>query len=99
LAKYKDYDQKDGHLVNVMWNRLVSVVGNKMPPCSRKRLYSVPSSSIRATADSIPVRHGLFSKEKDVALSISLKLGKALHQAFPELKIVYTRTTDIMPGQ
>ncbi|HEY6899711.1 MAG TPA: N-acetylmuramoyl-L-alanine amidase [Puia sp.] len=45
-----------------------------------------------------PGTHGLISKEKNVALSISLKLGKALQQAFPELKIVYTRTTDIMPG-
>jgi len=45
-----------------------------------------------------PGTHGLFSKEKNVALSISLKLGKALQQTFPELKIIYTRTTDIMPG-
>jgi len=41
---------------------------------------------------------GLFSKEKDVCLAISLKLGKAIEQAFPEIKIVFTRTTDIMPG-
>src|ERR1700722_15003930 len=45
-----------------------------------------------------PGCHGLFSKEKDVTLGISLKLGKALQKAFPDLKIVYTRTTDIMPG-
>jgi N-acetylmuramoyl-L-alanine amidase len=45
-----------------------------------------------------PGCHGLFSKEKDVTLGISLKLGKALQKAFPGLKIVYTRTTDIMPG-
>jgi N-acetylmuramoyl-L-alanine amidase len=45
-----------------------------------------------------PGTHGLFSKEKNVALSISLKLGKAIHREYPGLKIVYTRTTDIMPG-
>jgi N-acetylmuramoyl-L-alanine amidase len=45
-----------------------------------------------------PGTHGLFSKEKNVALSISLKLGKALQQEYPELNIVYTRTTDQMPG-
>ena len=45
-----------------------------------------------------PGTHGLFSKEKNVALSISLKLGKALHQEYPDLNIVYTRTTDQMPG-
>lgn len=42
--------------------------------------------------------HGLFSKEKDVCLEISLKLGKAIQEVFPDIKIVYTRTTDIMPG-
>jgi len=41
---------------------------------------------------------GLFSREKDVALSISLKLGAAIQEAFPDIKIVYTRTTDVMPG-
>jgi len=41
---------------------------------------------------------GLFSREKDVALSISMKLGAAISEAFPDIKIVYTRTTDVMPG-
>ena len=45
-----------------------------------------------------PGCHGLIAKEKDVALGIALKLGKALQQAYPGIKIVYTRTTDIMPG-
>ncbi|HVU57111.1 MAG TPA: N-acetylmuramoyl-L-alanine amidase [Puia sp.] len=45
-----------------------------------------------------PGTHGLFSKEKNVTLAISLKLGKAIKAAFPDIKIVYTRTTDIMPG-
>lgn len=45
-----------------------------------------------------PGTHGLFSKEKNVALSISLKLGKAIRQEYPDIKVVYTRTTDIMPG-
>lgn len=45
-----------------------------------------------------PGTHGLFSKEKDVTLAISLKLGKAIQDAFPDIKIVYTRTTDVMPG-
>ncbi len=41
---------------------------------------------------------GLISKEKDVALAISLKLGPAINEAFPDIKVVYTRTTDVMPG-
>ena len=42
--------------------------------------------------------HGLFSKEKDVCLAISLKVGKLIQEAFPDINIVYTRKTDIMPG-
>lgn len=45
-----------------------------------------------------PGTHGLFSKEKDVTLAISLKLGKAIQEEFPQIKVVYTRTTDVMPG-
>lgn len=45
-----------------------------------------------------PGTTGLFSSEKNVALAISLKLGKAIQEEFPDIKIVYTRTTDIMPG-
>jgi len=45
-----------------------------------------------------PGAHGLFSNEADVALAVSLKFGKALEKEFPDLKIIYTRTTDVMPG-
>src|ERR1700750_3149319 len=45
-----------------------------------------------------PGTHGLISKEKDVTLAISLKLGRAIQEAYPDIKVVYTRTTDIMPG-
>jgi N-acetylmuramoyl-L-alanine amidase len=45
-----------------------------------------------------PGTKGLFSLEKNVALAISMKLGQAIQDSFPGIKIVYTRTTDIMPG-
>lgn len=41
---------------------------------------------------------GLISKEKDVALQISLKLGKAIQEAFPSVRLVFTRTTDVLSG-
>ena len=41
---------------------------------------------------------GLISTEKEVALDISLKLGKALQEEFPEIKVVFTRTSDMLPG-
>ena len=45
-----------------------------------------------------PGARGDFSNEADVSLAVSLKFGKALQDQFPDLKIVYTRTTDVMAG-
>jgi N-acetylmuramoyl-L-alanine amidase len=41
---------------------------------------------------------GAYSTEADVSLAVSLKLGKAIEREFPDMKIVYTRTTDVLPG-
>ena len=45
-----------------------------------------------------PGAKGLISTEADVSLAVSLKLGKALEQEFPDIKQVFTRTTDVLPG-
>jgi N-acetylmuramoyl-L-alanine amidase len=45
-----------------------------------------------------PGARGSFSTEADVSLAVSLKLGEAIQKEFPDIKIIYTRTTDIMPG-
>jgi N-acetylmuramoyl-L-alanine amidase len=37
---------------------------------------------------------GDYSYEKNICLAIALKLGKKLEEEFPEMKILYTRTTD-----
>jgi len=47
---------------------------------------------------SYPGARGLISSEKEVSLSVALKFGKALQEAFPDLKIVYTRTSDENAG-
>src|SRR5678809_24159 len=41
---------------------------------------------------------GAYSTEADVSLTVSLKLGKAIGEELPDTKIIYTRTTDILPG-
>ncbi|PJJ76240.1 N-acetylmuramoyl-L-alanine amidase [Thermoflavifilum aggregans] len=41
---------------------------------------------------------GSFSLEKNVALAITLKLGQLLEQTQPDVKVVYTRTTDTYPA-
>lgn len=38
---------------------------------------------------------GRKSKEKDVALAISLKLGTYIEENIPDVKVIYTRTTDV----
>jgi len=45
-----------------------------------------------------PGARGDFSTEANVSLAVSLKFGKALQEEFPDLKIIYTRTTDVMAG-
>ena len=45
-----------------------------------------------------PGARGMITSEANVALQVSLKLGDTIAKAFPDLKLVYTRTTDIVPG-
>lgn len=39
--------------------------------------------------------HGAISKEKNVALSVALKLGSAIEEKMPGVKVIYTRQTDV----
>ncbi len=41
---------------------------------------------------------GTLESEANVSLAISLKLGDTLAKVFPDMKILFTRTTDILPG-
>lgn len=45
-----------------------------------------------------PGARGNITTEAAVTLQVSKKLGDTIAKAFPDLKIVYTRTTDIVPG-
>ena len=45
-----------------------------------------------------PGAKGDYSFEKDVCLDIALRLGKKMEQEFPDIKILYTRTTDVYPA-
>jgi N-acetylmuramoyl-L-alanine amidase len=41
---------------------------------------------------------GIFSTEAKICLEIGLKLGKSIEENIPGVKILYTRTTDILAG-
>ncbi|HEX7846195.1 MAG TPA: N-acetylmuramoyl-L-alanine amidase [Chitinophagaceae bacterium] len=45
-----------------------------------------------------PGAKGLTSTEAEVSLAVALKLGKALAKEFPDIKQVFTRTTDVIAG-
>lgn len=45
-----------------------------------------------------PGARGLISTEANVSLVVSLKLGNLIEQEFPDVKVIYTRTTDVLPG-
>ncbi len=42
-----------------------------------------------------PGCHGSKYKEKDIALAVSLKLGKFIEENFTDVKVIYTRKTDV----
>jgi N-acetylmuramoyl-L-alanine amidase len=41
---------------------------------------------------------GSFSTEAEVSLDVSLKFGKAIESEYPDIKVIFTRTTDVMAG-
>lgn len=42
-----------------------------------------------------PGCNGVSSKEKDISLSVALKLGKLIEENMKDVKVIYTRTTDV----
>ena len=42
-----------------------------------------------------PGCNGTSHKEKDVALAVALKLGKLIEENYKDIKVIYTRTTDV----
>jgi N-acetylmuramoyl-L-alanine amidase len=42
-----------------------------------------------------PGCNGVTHKEKDVALAVALKLGKLIEENYKDIRVIYTRTTDI----
>lgn len=82
----------------------VSAVSNdtfnrKLPQLSVKRLS--PGTEVRTVVIDAghggkdPGCHGNFAHEKDICLAIALKLGKLIEEHYPDVKVVYTRKTDV----
>ena len=43
-----------------------------------------------------PGASGAKSKEKDIVLDISLKVGKMINEKYPDVEVIYTRKTDVL---
>jgi len=69
---------------------------NKTEPAPKAQIKTLVIDPGHGGID--PGARGSFSTEAEVSLAVSLKLGKALQEEFPDLKIIYTRTTDVMAG-
>jgi N-acetylmuramoyl-L-alanine amidase len=67
-----------------------------LPPSQRQTLRTIVIDPGHGGFDT--GTEGLEISEKEVALGIGMKLGALINEEFPDIKVVYTRTTDIMPG-
>jgi N-acetylmuramoyl-L-alanine amidase len=74
-----------------VWGLTASFV-TKTPPDDRK-VKVVCIDAGHGGKD--PGCHGDKALEKDVALSVALKLGKYIETYYPDIKVVYTRKTDV----
>lgn len=75
---------------------LFSFAFNKRPVSPHKSISTLIIDPGHGGLD--PGAPGTFSTEANVSLAVSLKLGDAIQKEFPDIKIIYTRTTDIVPG-
>lgn len=75
---------------------LFSFAFNKKPGTPRRSISTLIIDPGHGGLD--PGAPGTFSTEANVSLAVSLKLGDAIQKEFPDIKIIYTRTTDIVPG-
>ena len=46
----------------------------------------------------LPGTHGIYVAEKEITLKLALKLGKLIEENVPDVKVIYTRTTDVHIG-
>ncbi|MBC7902876.1 MAG: N-acetylmuramoyl-L-alanine amidase [Gemmatimonadaceae bacterium] len=86
-------------LVSVIFIASGVVFATNDPNPSKAKAFAVKTIIIDPGHGGIdPGARGLISTESQLALEISMKFGKAVQAAFPDVKIIYTRTSDILPG-
>jgi N-acetylmuramoyl-L-alanine amidase len=64
---------------------------------SSKQLSKIVLDAGHGGSDIGAPKYKLSKNEKDITLDVVLRLGKMLQDSMPDLKVIYTRTTDIYP--
>ncbi len=72
---------------------LLMLVQGSFEPVSAQKQFILVLDAGHGGKD--PGTHGVFSKEKHVALDITLRVGKLIEENFPDVKVIYTRKTDV----
>jgi N-acetylmuramoyl-L-alanine amidase len=62
-------------------------------PCMAETSYTLVIDAGHGGKD--PGAVGKFSKEKDLNLKLALAVGKLINEQYPDVKVVYTRSTDV----
>lgn len=72
-----------------------------IPTISKANKYDEPAYKLKTIVldaghgGEIPGAKGQSSLEKDIALQVTLKLGRAIEAALPDVKVLYTRNNDV----
>jgi N-acetylmuramoyl-L-alanine amidase len=76
----------------VKWLLLIAHLLHQAPLCAQY-LKTLVIDAGHGGKD--PGCHGDLYNEKDVALAVALRLGALIDSAFPQIKVIYTRNTDV----
>lgn len=85
----------------VMYKQWIIIIGLILPTFTFAINYNPPGGGLQTIV--IDAGHGgkdgttrgKFSREKDVALQVALKLGKAIEKELPGIQVIFTRKTDV----
>ena len=92
MDKISTYNKKVATLLLASFVCIASVFGQNTEK-ERPTIKTVVIDAGHGGKD--PGCHGASANEKNVCLSIALKLGELIKKKFPEIKVVYTRDKDV----
>lgn len=75
---------------------LLIIIGVSLPTARAQRLFTVVIDAGHGGKDGGTVGNG--GKEKDITLAVAKLVGSKIRAAHPEVKVLFTRTTDVFVG-